>query len=87
MWPKIITVASKKDCLPREYRYYDKEGTLRRTLSFSDIKTFDGHKIPTHWVMVPENDKTKKTIVDYKSIKFDVTFKPNHFSQKNLTDN
>lgn len=87
MWPKITTLASKKDCLPRVYRYYDKEGKLRRTLTFSDIKTFDGHKIPTHWEMVPEDDKTKKTIVDYKSIKFNVTFKPNHFSQKNLTDN
>jgi outer membrane lipoprotein-sorting protein len=87
MWPKITTLASKKDCLPRVYRYYDKEGKLRRTLTFSDIKTFDGHKVPTHWEMVPEDDKTKKTIVDYKSLKFNVTFKPNHFSQKNLTDN
>lgn len=87
MWPKIVTLLSQKDCLPRYYRYFDKEGKLRRTLAFSDIKTFDGHKIPTHWEMRPEDDKTKKTVIDYKNVKFNVTFKPNHFSQKNLTDN
>lgn len=87
MWPRIVALNSKKDCLPRMYRYYDKEGTLKRTLTFSEIKTFDGHKIPTHWEMVPADDKTKMTIIDYKSVKFNTKFKPNHFSQKNLTGN
>lgn len=87
MWPKIVTYASKKDCLPRVYRYYDKQDKLRRTLAFSEVKTFDGHKIPTHWEMVPEDDKTKKTIIDYKTVKFKTSFKSNHFSQKNLTGN
>ena len=87
MWPRIVTYASKEDCLPRMYKYFDKEGKLKRTLHFSSIKKFNGHKVPTHWEMVPENDKTKKTIIDYKSINFNVKFKPNHFSQMNLTGN
>lgn len=86
MWPKIVIYADKNDCLPRIYKYYDKEGALKRTLEFSEIKTFDGHKVPTHWEMTPEDDKTKKTIIDYKSIKFNTHFEPNHFSQSNLTD-
>lgn len=87
MWPKIVAYNSKKDCLPRMYRYYDKEGTLKRTLTFSEIKTYDGHKIPTHWEMNPTDDKTKMTIIDYKSVKFNTKFKADHFSQKNLTGN
>jgi hypothetical protein len=85
MWPKIVTYSSKEDCLPRMYKYFDKEGKLKRTLHFSEIKTFNGHRVPTHWEMIPENDKTKKTIIDYKSIDFNVKFKSNHFSQMNLT--
>lgn len=85
MWPRIVTLSSKKDCLPRESRYYDKEGTLKRVLSFGEIKTFDGHKVPTIWVMQPQDDKTKKTVLEYKDIDFKVKFKPNHFSQQNLT--
>lgn len=87
MWPKIHTYASKKDCLPRMYKYFDKEGNVKRTLTLSEIKEFDGHKVPSYWEMVPEDDKTKKTSINYKSLKFDVKFPSNHFSQKNLTGN
>ncbi|HXH31152.1 MAG TPA: outer membrane lipoprotein-sorting protein [Bacteriovoracaceae bacterium] len=86
MWPSIVSYSSKKDCLPRLYRYYDKQGVLRRTLTLDDVKTFDGHKVPTKWEMKPEADKSKKTTLTYKDIKFKTTFGPNHFSQKNLTD-
>jgi hypothetical protein len=86
MWPKIITLSSKDDCLPRESRYYDKEGTLKRVLKFDNIKTFDGHKLPTHWEMQPKDDPSKKTTLEYKKAKFDVKFPSNHFSQQNLTN-
>jgi hypothetical protein len=87
MWPKIVTYASKKDCLPRVYRYFDKEGKLKRTLTFSDIKDFEGHKIPTNWVMKPADDATKMTQIKYKKVSFNVKFKENYFTQKTLTDN
>jgi hypothetical protein len=87
MWPKIITYSSQIDCLPRLYKYYDKEGKLRRTLTFSNVQTFENHHVPTHWEMIPEDDKNKKTIIDYKSMKFNLKFKNDHFSQKSLTGN
>lgn len=85
MWPRIVTLSSKSDCLPRESRYYDKENNLKRVLSFSEIKAFDGHKLPTVWKMKPTDDKTKETTLIYKDIDFNVKFSPDHFSQKNLT--
>ncbi len=87
MWPKIVTLASKKDCIPRFHRYYDKEGKLLRTLELSEIKTFDKHLVPTIWKMTPTNDKTKSTTITYKSLKFNVNFPKNYFSTKTLTDN
>lgn len=86
MWPKIVTYASPIDCLPRQYRYYDKQDKLKRVLYLDDVKTFDEHKLPTKWVMQPEDDAKKKTTIIYKNMKFNTSFKPNHFSQKNLTD-
>lgn len=87
MWPKIVSYNSKVDCLPRMYKYYDKEDTLKRVLTFDNIKNFDGHKVPTLWVMKPTDDETKSTTIVYKNIKFDTKFKANHFSQQNLTGN
>jgi outer membrane lipoprotein-sorting protein len=87
MWPKIVTYSSKSDCLPRMYRYYDKENNLKRTLTLDNPKTFDGHKFLTHWEMKPEDNKDKMTTLDYKNVKFNINFKSNHFSQQNLTGN
>jgi hypothetical protein len=86
MWPKIVTYASPTDCLPRQYRYYDKSDNLKRIMYFDKIKDFDGHKVPTHWEMQPQDDLNKKTVVEYKKINFSPKFKPNHFTQQNLTD-
>ena len=86
MWPKIITYASKVDCLPRQYHYYDKQDQLKRVLYLDDIKTFDGHKVPTKWVMQPQNDVNKKTTIVYKNMTFKTAFKASYFTQKNLTD-
>ena len=86
MWPKIITYASPVDCLPRQYHYFDKQGNIKRILYLDTIKTFDGHKVPTNWVMQPQDDMNKKTTIVYKKMSFNTSFKPNHFTQKNLTD-
>lgn len=86
MWPKIITYSSREDCLPRIYKYFDKEGTHKRTLTMDQVKTFDGHQVPSHWVMRPQDDASKQTSIIYQDIKFKVQFKPGHFSQKSLTD-
>lgn len=86
MWPKIVTLSSTKDCLPREYRYYDKQNKLKRTLTLDNVKTFDGHKMLTKWVMRQEDDAKKRTTLEYKNMKFNVSFKADHFTQKNLTN-
>lgn len=86
MWPKIITYSSKEDCLPRIYEYYDKDNTLRRTLTLDEPKNFGGHKFLTRWEMKPTDDPSKKTTLHYKNVDFDVKFPANHFSQQNLTE-
>ena len=86
MWPKIVTMMSKKDCLPRYYEYYDKEDNLKRTLKLDNLKTFDNHKFFTSWKMMPEGEKGKFTSLHYKDIKFNIKFPSDQFTQKKLTE-
>lgn len=86
MWPKILTLMSKKDCLPRYYEYYDKEGNLKRTLELSNLKTFDNHQFLTEWKMIPKDEEKKSTTLHYKNVKFNVKFDKDQFSQKKLTE-
>jgi hypothetical protein len=85
MWPRIVTLSDKKDCLPRVSRYYDKENNLKRELTMTEVKKFDGHLVPTVWKMKPMNDKTKETTIIYRAVDFKVKFPTGHFSQKSLT--
>jgi hypothetical protein len=85
MWPRIVTLSNKKDCLPRISRYYDKQNNLKRVLTMSDVKTFNGHKVLTNWKMKPVDDKTKETVIIYKAVDFQVKFPASHFTQKSLT--
>lgn len=85
IWPRIETLADKKDCLPRYHRYYDKKGELIRTLKLTDVTTFDGHKVPKRWEMIPHKEQGRRTVMTYKSLQFKVNFKPTHFTLQNLT--
>lgn len=85
MWPRIVTLASKDDCLPRFHRYYDKNNELIRTLALSEVKTFDGHKVPTRWEVINHKNKDRKTIMTYRKMSFKTQFSANHFTVKNLT--
>jgi outer membrane lipoprotein-sorting protein len=85
IWPKVITYASPKDCLPRIQKYYDKKGTLKREMTLSDVKKYDNHLVPSRWEMVPLDEKGKKTTITYQELKFDVKFPANHFTQQSLS--
>ena len=87
MWPKIITLASKKDCMPYVHRYYDKQGNLKRIMTLSSYKVFDGHNVPQVMELVPQDNSGKKTIMTYRSMSFKPTFPSNHFTMQNLTGN
>lgn len=85
IWPKITYFVSPKDCLPRKQEYFDNTGALVRTLKFSSIKKFDGHLVPSVWVMKQAQEKDKETQLIYKDVKYNVTFPATDFSLKALT--
>jgi len=86
MWPKVVTLASKKDCMPYFHRYYDKQGKLVRVMGLSKYGVTEGHNVPMQMEMIPQDGKGKKTVMTYKSIKFKTNFAANHFSMQNLTE-
>ncbi|MBF0313730.1 MAG: outer membrane lipoprotein-sorting protein [Oligoflexia bacterium] len=84
IWPKIVVLLSYKSCLPVYQRYYDKKGTLIRTLKLSAVKEIDKHTIPTVWEMQPADKKSQKTILKYQEVDYDTSFSSSHFNLKTL---
>lgn len=84
VWGKIEVECSKEGLVPQSYIYYDEDGTKARTMTFSDVRTFDGKKLPALLEMVPVNKEGHKTIIKYKKLTFNIKSPEKVFTLRNL---
>ena len=84
VWGNIVIAARKSDYIPVWQKYYDEKGNLMRVATFSDIKQFDGRKIPAVMEIVPQNKEGHKTVVRYLKANFDIKLPDEVFSLRNL---
>ncbi len=54
VWGKILMAVSREYYLPVTVNYFDEDGVLVRTLSYSKIKHFGARFYPSLWIMKPE---------------------------------
>jgi outer membrane lipoprotein-sorting protein len=83
VWGKIILQIRQADSVPTWQGYYDEDGQLVRSLTFSDYKTMSGRLIPTRLVMQPAGKSGAKTTIEYKDIAFDIPINEETFSLPN----
>ena len=83
VWGKVV-VKVRADRIPVEVTYFDEDGTLVRTMSFEDVKTFDGRKMPGTMRVVPADKPGEFTKVVYDAIDFDVDLPASTFSLQSL---
>ena len=84
VWGRILYEVRKDDLMPTWARYYDEDGNLIRTLTFSEYRMMGGRKVPALMVMVPEDKPTEKTVVRYSELEFDVDLDERFFSLRTL---
>jgi len=84
VWSKIILWISKEELFELKAAYYDEDGLLVKTHILSDIKFMYDRKIPTHFEIIPQDKPNQKTLVDIKSIKFNIPIPDNFFSQQQM---
>ena len=84
IWGHQIRWIDKNDYLFIKSELYDEDGYLIRTETGSDIQTMDGRLIPTRIELVPEEEEGHKTIIEIKSIEFNVNIPEQFFSQQNM---
>lgn len=84
VWGYQIRWIDKKDFLILRAELYDEDGSLVRTETGSEIKTFDGRTIPSRLELLPAEEPENKTLVEIKDIKFNVPIDDSFFSQQNM---
>lgn len=84
VWGKIEIVINQHNLLPVSQSYFNDKGEKVRTMTFSQIRDFQGKKMPAMMTMVPLNKTGHKTVIEYVDAQFDVELGDNIFTLRNL---
>jgi len=84
VWGKLLEWIRKPDYLPAKAEYYDEKGTLVRTMLFSDIRSFDGRKLPAKQTIINNAKPGHSTTFEYVDVSFDVKIPDRVFSFSEL---
>jgi len=84
LWNRFELVVSEDATIPLQAKYYDRKDRLARTMHWSEVRVFDGKRIPARMTLIPEDKKGHKTEMIYLDIDFDVKVPKATFSLSNL---
>lgn len=84
LWGKIVTWISKGDYLQLKSEMYDEFDELVNTLTFHNIREMDGREVPTKMVMTPADNPGQQTVMEYKSLDYNIDLDESFFSLQNM---
>lgn len=84
VWGKVIKWISKEDYDQLKSEYYDEDNELIKSDFSTNIKNMDGKLIPTHIEIHPADKPGNRTIVEIKTIKYNIKMNDDFFSQQNM---
>ena len=84
VWGRIEEQIRIDDLMPNWVRYFDEDGELVRTLTFSDFQQMGGRLVPATMLIIPSDKPEESTRVTYRNLEFDIEIEEEFFSLRNL---
>jgi len=84
VWGRIEYQVRQDDYMPIWARYYDEDGALVRTMTFSDFRVMGGRLVPAVMELIPEDKPDERTSVRYTELEFNVDIDESFFSLRAL---
>ncbi|MCF6192101.1 MAG: outer membrane lipoprotein-sorting protein [Candidatus Hydrothermae bacterium] len=84
VWGKLEYVVEKSRLIPLLVRYYDEDGTLARTMTFSDVRRVGDRWIPFRLRVEPSHRPGEYTEVRYEKLELNVLLPRRLFSPASL---
>jgi outer membrane lipoprotein-sorting protein len=84
VWGKIEEQIRKSDMMPVWVRYYDDDGELTRTMTFSEYKVMGGRLVPAVSFIQPADKPQESTSIVYGDLEFDIDLDESFFSLRQL---
>ncbi len=84
VWGKIKLWIDKKDYMQMRTEFYDEDEYLINIMTGSEVKIFDGKKLPSRMEMIPVEKKGDKTVIIYNQLQFDMPIEESFFTTQNM---
>lgn len=84
VWGRINYEVRRADLMPTWARYYDEDGTLSRTMTFSEYAMMGGRLVPSLMEMRPSDKPNERTVVRYRDLEFNIALDRSFFSLRTL---
>jgi outer membrane lipoprotein-sorting protein len=85
VWGKIVITVQKEELFPIRSIYYDEEGSLARTMTFTEVKILGGRRLPSQLILTPADKPEERTVIRYSAMEFGLGLKEDFFSIRNLS--
>lgn len=83
VWGKVV-VKVRADKLPVAIEYYDESDELVRTMSYGEVRDFDGRQVPATMTLTPVGDEGEFTRITYVELDFQADVPESTFSLQAL---
>jgi hypothetical protein len=84
VWGRIEYQVRQDDLMPVWARYYDEDGALIRTMTWSEYRELGGRLVPAVMEVRPEDKPGERTLVRYEELEFDIDVDESYFSLQAL---
>ena len=84
VWGHIEYQVRQDDYMPLWARFYDDDGELTRSMTYSDFIELDGRLVPGVVDMQPAGKSGERTTLRYEEIEFDIDIEQSFFSLRTL---
>jgi len=84
VWGKVLIWVDKEHYIMLKEENYDQRDNLANTTEFQNIGEMGGRIFPSKMVLTPADKSEQRTILEYKSLEFDVDLDPSFFTQQNM---
>ncbi len=83
IYSKVEFTLTADDWVPLRVDYYD-GADIVRTMTYSDVQTVSGRKLPMEMTLVPSDAPDERTVLKYDVLQLDVKVDPDLFTRRGL---
>ncbi|MBN09696.1 MAG: outer membrane lipoprotein-sorting protein [Flavobacteriaceae bacterium] len=80
VWGKLIVWIDKSDYMQLKTEFYDEDLEIVNRMVGSEIREFNGKKLPSKLDFYPLDDPGNKTIIEYDVLNYGISIPQNYFS-------